>query len=114
MGGPEPDPSAAEPALPVSGWARREPYLHPNDDFVQAGNLYRFAMNDMDREHLVSNIIGHLGSAQKRLQLRQSALFYKADPDYGCRVAEGLSLDVQQVIRLAGLSQDERVKATLE
>ncbi len=48
------------------------------------------------------------------LQLRQTALFYKADPEYGRRVAGGLGLDVQEIERLAGLSQEERVKATLK
>ena len=43
------------------------------------------------------NIVDHLGSAQKRIQLRQAAIFFKADPEYGRRVAEGLGLDVPQV-----------------
>jgi catalase len=56
--------------------------------------------------------VDHLGDAQKRIQLRQTALFYKADPEYGRRVAEGLVLDVKKVERLAGMSQEERAKAT--
>jgi len=79
---------------------------------VQAGNLYRNVMTDEGREHLVGNIVDHLGGAQKRIQLRQAASFYKADPDYGRRVAEGLGLDVKEVERLAGMSQEERAKAT--
>ncbi|MEK7197452.1 MAG: catalase-related domain-containing protein, partial [Nitrospirota bacterium] len=58
------------------------------------------------------NIVGHLGGAQKRIQLRQAALFYKADSDYGRRVAEGLKLDLKEVERLARMSQEERAKAT--
>jgi len=46
--------------------------------------------------------------------LRQTALFYRADPDYGRRVAEGLGLDIKEVKRLAGMSQEERAKATAE
>ena len=112
MGGPEPDPTAAEPPFEVSGKAARQRYTHPNDDFVQAGDLYRKVMTDEDREHLVGNIVAHLGGAQKRIQLRQTALFYKADPDYGRRVAEGLGLEVGEVERLAAMSQEERAKAT--
>ncbi len=48
----------------------------------------------------------------KRIQLRQTALFHKADPDYGRRVAEGLGLSAKEVETLAGMSQEERVKAT--
>jgi len=110
--GPEPDISAKEPPIEISGQADRYPYMLQNDDFVQPGNLYRDVMNDQDRENLVGNIIGHLGGAQKRIQLRQTAIFFKADPDYGRRVAEGLKLDVKEVESLANMSHDERVKAT--
>ncbi|HOF18734.1 MAG TPA: catalase-related domain-containing protein, partial [Phycisphaerae bacterium] len=56
--------------------------------------------------------VAHLGKAQKRIQLRQTALFFKADPDYGRRVAKGLGLDAKQVESLAAMSQEDRVKAT--
>jgi catalase len=67
-----------------------------------------------DRSHLIGNIVDHLGGAQKRIQLRQTAVFCKADPDYGSRVAEGLGLDVKEVERLAAMSQEERAKATAQ
>jgi len=112
--GPEPSPGAAEPAFPVAGKAERQEYLHPNDDFVQAGDLYRKVMTDEDRDHLIGNIVSHLSGTQKRIQLRQTALFYKADPEYGRRVAEGLGLGVKEVQSLAGMSQEGRAKATAE
>jgi catalase len=111
--GPEPDISAKEPPIEISGQADRYKYTHPNDDFVQPGNLYRDVMTDQDRENLVGNIVSHLVGAQKRIQLRQTALFFKADQDYGRRVAEGLKLDIKEVENLANMSHDERVKATL-
>jgi catalase len=114
FGGPAPDPSAAEPPFEVMGEAAHSPYNHPNDDFVQAGTLFRDVMNDEDRDHLIGNIVGHLGGAQKRIQMRQAAVFFKADPDYGRRVAEGVGLDVNEVERLAAMSQEERAKATEE
>ena len=101
FGGPEPDPGISEPPFDVSGQAARHPYIHPNDDFFQAGELYRRVMNDEDREHLVGNITTHLGNAQKKIQLRQSAIFYMADQEYGESVAKGLDLDVNQVKSLA-------------
>jgi catalase len=114
VGGPEPDPKAGEPHFELSGDAGRFPFKHPNDDFVQAGTLYRKVMTDQDRENLVGNIVSHLDSAQKRIQMRQAAIFYKADKDYGTRVAEGIGLDVNEVKRLAGMSNEERAKATEE
>jgi catalase len=114
MNGYVPDPRAAEPPIDLSGVMARQPYSHPNDDFVQAGDLYSKVMTQYDRENLVRNIVGHLGNAQLRIQLRQTALFYKADPDYGGCVAEGLRLDLQRVQELAEMTQEERVNATLE
>ena len=112
FGGAAPDPSFAMPPVDVAGMAARHAYELGDVDFVQAGALYRDVMSDEDRAHLVSNIVGHLGGAQKRIQLRQCALFYKADAEYGSRVAEGLGLDVEEVDRLAQMSQEERVAAT--
>ena len=112
MGGPAPDPAVAEPAIVVESPAMRHPQNVCDEDFIQPGELYRRVMNDTDREHLVGNIVAHLGNAQKRIQLRQTALFYKADADYGRRVAEGLGLDVAQVQRLAAMSQADRATAT--
>ncbi len=112
FGGPEPDPSTGEPPFELSGKAGRYPYAYPNDDFVQPGTLYGKVMTDEARDHLVGNIVDHLGNAQTRIQLRQTALFYKADKDYGTRVAEGLGLDVKKVKRLAGMTQEDRAKAT--
>jgi len=69
-------------------------------------------MTEEDREHLVGNIVSHLSGAQKRIQLRQTALFFKADPNYGSRVAKGLGLDIKEVERLANMTKEERAKAT--
>lgn len=114
FGGPAPDETAAEPTFATEGQAARHAYALVDDDFVQAGNLYRNVMTDQDRANLIGNIVGHLGGAQKRIQLRQTALFFKADKEYGTRVAKGLELDVAEVERLAGLDQEERVKMTSE
>lgn len=112
FGAPSPDPAANEPHLPLHGDAGRHPFTFPNDDFVQAGTLFSTVMTDQDRAHLIGNIVGHLGGAQKRIQLRQCAIFYKAHPDYGGGVAKGLGLDIEEVKRLAAMTQEERVAAT--
>ena len=112
MGGPAPDPAFAEPPIDLEGQAMRHPQDLTDDDFFQPGELYRRVMTDTDRDHLVGNIVAHLGNARKRIQLRQAAVFFKADPDYGRRVAKGLDLDVTQVEKLAAMSQPDRVKAT--
>ncbi|MGB4572926.1 MAG: catalase [Rectinemataceae bacterium] len=111
-GGPEPDSSYTVPSIDISGMAARHAYEPGDVDFVQAGVLFRRVMTDMDRDHLVDNIITHLSGAQKRIQLRQTALFHKVDAEYGNHVATGLGLNLAEVERLAAMSQDERAKAT--
>jgi len=101
FGGPEPDPAAKWPSLAMSGLSARHPYSHPNDDFVQPRALYEKVMTDVDRDHLIGNIVDHLSGAKKEIQLRQIVLFYKVHPDYGTRVAEGLGLDVEEVKHLS-------------
>jgi catalase len=92
FGGPEPDVNAAEPPFEASGIAARQPYKHPNRDFSQPGELYQKVMTDVDREHLIGNIVSHLKNANKDIQLRQARIFNKADQEYGQRVADGLDI----------------------
>ncbi|MEA4858027.1 MAG: catalase [Solidesulfovibrio sp.] len=114
FGGPAPDPDALEPRFPLEGEAGRHEYSHPNDDFSQPGELYRKAMGDMDREHLIGNIVAHLGGALPRIQKRQCALFHKADPAWGEGVAAGLGLDLAEVRKLADMTKEERAAATAQ
>jgi len=112
FGGPGPDAGYKRPASEISGPADRHPFAHPNDDFEQAGMLYRRVMTDSQRANLVGNIVDHLSGARKRLQRRQTALFYKADADYGKQVARGLGLDPADIQKLAAMSPEERAAAT--
>ncbi len=94
--GPEPNPDAKWPGLATSGMSGRYPYDHPNDDFEQPRTLYNKVMTDTDRDHLIGNIVDHLAGAKREIQIRQTVLFYKVDPDYGTRVAEGLGLSIEE------------------
>ena len=64
-GGPHADPSRyGDPSWFVeAGEIMRSAYkLHAeDDDFIQAGNLYREVMTPTDRDHLVKNLVAHLG-----------------------------------------------------
>jgi catalase len=96
--GPAPTEEAQHYPLPMTGVAARTEYTHENDDFVQAGNLYRDAMTDEDRDHLIGNLVAHLGNAKREIQERQVAIFAKADAEYGRRVAEGLGIAVPESV----------------
>lgn len=102
----------AIPPVDISGTIERHDFKTYETTFFQAGELYRRSLDDLGREALIDNIAGHLKNANYLLQYRQCALFYKADKEYGTRVAEKLGLQVSTVQRLASMSQEERVKKT--
>ncbi|WP_315898286.1 catalase-related domain-containing protein, partial [Bacillus paralicheniformis] len=56
-------------------------------------------LSEEERTRLVSNIVGSMKQVTKdEIKLRQIQHFYKADPEYGTRVAEGLGLSVPQEV----------------
>ena len=62
-----------------------------DDDFGQPGRLYREVMTAADRDHLVSNIVGHAGDhVTDEVQLRVIAYWSSVDKELGARVATGL------------------------
>ena len=95
-GGPQADPERyADVGWSASGEILRSAYtLHAEDnDFVQAGNFYRHALSVTDRDHLVSNIVGHMGQGVDRfVQERAIKNWYQVDKELGSRIAEGLGL----------------------
>ncbi|WP_145699689.1 catalase, partial [Bacillus paralicheniformis] len=97
FGGPQETPENKTTAYPVSGSADSTAYDH-NDHYTQAGDLYRL-LSEEERTRLVSNIVGSMKQVTKdEIKLRQIQHFYKADPEYGTRVAEGLGLSVPQEV----------------
>lgn len=95
FGGPKETPQNKPAAFEVTGYADSVAYDH-DDHYTQAGNLYRL-MSEEERARQVQNIAGAMSGVQKEeIKLRQIEHFYKADPEYGQRVAEALGLTVQQ------------------
>ncbi len=61
-----------------------------DDDFSQPGTMYREVMSDMDRDHLVDNIVGHASDeVATETQERVVAYWGAVDADLGARVAAG-------------------------
>lgn len=89
MGGPVEDPSVKEPPLKISGDADRYDHRIGNDDYTQAGNLFRLMNADQMRQ-LIENFVGAMKSVPKEIQERQIAHFAKADPAYVEGGAKGL------------------------
>ncbi|MDR3063541.1 MAG: catalase [Methanobrevibacter sp.] len=110
--GPEQDISFKPPAFEIQGVIDKHTRPVEDVDFVQTGEFWRRVLSDEDKEHLVYNLKVHLGNAQERIQYRQTALFYKAEPEYGIAVANALGLNIDQVEKLSKLSPEERKEAT--
>src|SRR5260370_12587944 len=78
-GGPRADPQRyPEPSWFASGEIMRSAYtLHAEDnDFVQAGNLFRHVMSETDRQHLVNNILGNMNQGVERFIQKRTVQNY--------------------------------------
>ena len=86
-----------EPPLPLSGDAARYNHREGNDDYTQAGNLFRL-LTVAQRERLFSNIARHMkaGNTPEAIQLRQICHFFRADPAYGQGVAKALGIELRE------------------
>jgi len=113
-GTPRPDLSFAPPALEVDAVLTRHALPTEDLDFVQPGELYRRVLDETGRDHLIHNTVADMQGVRENLLYRMCALFYKADEDYGTRVAQGVGIDVGRVKELAAMTQEERVAATLK
>lgn len=93
-GTPKECPVYAEPPIHLGNVdADRYDHRERNDDYTQAGDLYRLMTSDQ-QERLVANIVGSLSQARKDIQMRQLCHFFQADISYGRRVAEGLGISI--------------------
>lgn len=98
QGTPEPDPRYADPAGTLGQViVDRFDSTQDHDDYTQAGNLYRL-FDEGHRDRLATRIAGVLGQARKEVQLRQVGHFFRADEDYGRRVAKKLGLKVEEAM----------------
>ncbi len=89
--GPIENKADREPPLAIDGDADRYDHRLGNDDYSQAGDLYRL-MSNAQKTILVNNLVGAMQGLPREIALRQIQHFRQADSDYGQRVAEGLDL----------------------
>ncbi|MBN8902462.1 MAG: catalase, partial [Rhodospirillales bacterium] len=83
--GPVQDPSVQEPPLRISGDAARWDHRVGNDDYTQAGNLFRL-FDAAQRQRLFANVAASMQGVPAEIVERQIAHFTKADPAYGAGV----------------------------
>lgn len=101
--GPRENPQYRERPRNVGGSVDRHNHRSDEDYYTQPGNLFRLMKPDA-RDRLIGNIIASMRSVPQRIQELQVKHFYKADPNYGAGVAQGLGLNIDQVLNgeLAG------------
>jgi catalase len=93
---------AADPALyegenyQISGEILRSAYAkhREDDDFVQPRALWENVLSETDRQHLVSNIIGHASAPEVTVEMKKRVVDYwtNVHKDLGQGVAQGLGL----------------------
>ncbi|WP_177183464.1 catalase [Lentibacillus persicus] len=96
--GPVEDPATKINPFEVEGVA--DSVAHDSDDhYTQPGDLYRL-MSEDEKLRLVKNFADHMRPVTREdIKLRQIEHFYKADPEWGERVAEELGLSVPESVK---------------
>ncbi|TWA80440.1 catalase [Azospirillum brasilense] len=91
FGGPVQNRAVAEPPLRIAGDAARYDHREGNDDYAQAGALFRLIGAEA-QGRLMDTIANSLGEAPGFIQRRQLAHFFAADPAYGAGIAKRLGV----------------------
>ena len=78
-----------EPPLKIDGNASRYDHGDGNNDYAQAGDLFRL-IGEEERQRLVDNIAGSLAQCSSEVQDRMVLHFDKCDPEYGRGVREAI------------------------
>ncbi len=89
FGGPAEVAAAKEPPLRISGNADRYDHRDGNDDYTQAGTLFRL-MSAEQQSRLMDAIAGAMRGVPATIVRRQIEHFAQADPTYGAGIAERL------------------------
>ncbi len=82
FGGPVQDEGVKEPPLRITADADHYDHRAGNEDYTQAGDLFRLMSEDQKRQ-LFANIAESMEGVPEAIKLRQLAHFRKADPGYG-------------------------------
>jgi len=97
QGGPKEDPTYAWSKEHINGMTGRFALTHPNTYFEQPRTLWNKVFTETDRENLIKNLSGALGSVKRRdIKENMLALYYKVDPDYGTRLSKAIGIPLNK------------------
>lgn len=89
FGGPRECPGVRSPSFYLSGNVDRYDPVN-EDDFSQAGTLYRDVLDDDARARLVDALVGSLRNASNFIVERAVSNFAQVDTNLGRRLSKGL------------------------
>ena len=100
------DPNAKSVRTPLSGTTQQQA-IEKKRNFVQAGEYYR-SLSEQDKEDLVTALSADLNRVTNETnKYTMISYFYKADADYGTRLAKATHADLARVKTMADkLSND--------
>lgn len=91
------DPHYQESAPAMHGHAVRQVIAKTND-FQQAGERYR-SYSEQEKTNLIKNLAADLAEVNERTKLLAICNFYRADVEYGQRLAEALHVDLSAFVQ---------------
>ena len=95
FGGPKEDHRYLELPSTITGDSGRYNHREGNDDYSQAGDLFRLLKFD-EKQRLISNIANHMRGIPERIIKLQLSHFTKADANYGGGIAAALGMPVEE------------------
>lgn len=94
---PQEVPEYRDSTMPLNGSAGRQKITKTND-FGQAGETYR-DFSPEEQEHLIANLTADLGQVHDQTKLLAICNFYRADREFGERLAASLDVDISGYIQ---------------
>ena len=91
FGGPKQDARYAEPPLKISGDADRYNHRDGNDDYTQAGDLFRL-MSPTQQQQLFDNTAASMSGVPEEIVQRWLVHCHQADPAYAAGIAKALGM----------------------
>ncbi|EOB4259188.1 catalase [Vibrio vulnificus] len=96
------DKQARAVETPLSGHVQQQAIRNPRD-FFQAGVLYR-SLSEQDKADLIHNLSGDLNKVNDaEVKAIMVSYFYRADKEYGTRLAKATDVNLKQVTKLASM-----------
>ena len=104
FGGPTEDPRYRDVSWSIENYpVERYDHRLGNDDFTQAGDLFRLLAPDA-QDRLIHNIVMSIKDVPREIQVRQLQHFLKADERYGRGIAENLGYEGKALLELEVLA----------